>query len=174
MPKVTYNKPISAKKTTKKKKTSTKTAKNKQKKEKLTENQQRAKTKHSRVEREVTNFRKYIKKYIDISPLLSDQIRECAYLKVTLRDIKASIDEHGVMYYYTNKAKETNLTKNPLLSEYKNMVKEYNLMLKLLQEAIKDYLPQVKLKQKDESDEEQNVEPAIDPLEQFEEDFKVS
>ena len=130
-------------------KKSTKKTKTRKKKKKLTVNQARAKLKESRVKYQVTQFRKYIRGYIKISPLLSDLIQECAYMKVTLKDIKTSINENGVSYEYTNKAKETNIIKNPLLSDYKNMVKEYNAMIKILQESVKNHLEVVDIKSKE-------------------------
>ena len=158
------------KKNTKTAKKTIKKPKQRKKKKKLTANEARAKLKQSRVKREVTLFRKYIQGFIKISPLLSDQIQECAYMKVTLRDVKQGINEHGVMYYYTNKAKVTNLTKNPLLSEYKNMAKEYNAMLKILQDTIKDHLPVINTKK---SKKEDVIVDDADEFDNFKEDFKI-
>ena len=160
----------STKKNTNSSKKTTKNASKRKKKKKLTANEARAKKKQSRVKYQVTMFRKYIDKYVHISPLLSDQIQECAYMKVTLKDVKDSINEHGVTYYHTNKAKETNLTKNPLLSEYKNMAKEYNSMLKILQDSIKDHLPYIDTKKSKKKEDTTTEE--VDEFEKFQNEFK--
>lgn len=74
------------------------------------------------------------KEGIIINIILDNLIEKYAKVYMITLDMEESIKTTGLMYEYTNKAGETNLTKNPIVSEYK----AYNAQLNNISKTILD------------------------------------
>jgi len=91
-----------------------------------------------RVKKEVTELKKlFDHNAIEVNSVMKTIIRKYCYLKVTLKDMEKEIDDIGLTMYYTNKGGNTNLTKNPLIPDYKSYIKEFTAIAKQIMELLK-------------------------------------
>ena len=74
----------------------------------------------------------FTSKGIEIDEVIKDLINEYIYIKDLLDRMKKQIDSNDLMYSYTNKAGASNMTKNPIVSEYKAYTNEFNKLSKTI------------------------------------------
>lgn len=88
----------------------------------------------------VDKIRKLLKELeIEEDYFLTNTIEKYGKIVEYMDSMEVEIDTIGLMYDYTNKAKETNKTKNPLISEYRAYFREFTNSTKILLDVIKAY-----------------------------------